>query len=77
MSARPLISRAAIVRAFRAPIAIEDVPVPHEVEPGAILFDLWHRCAPLVVQKVGLTVIRSRCPDVISAQGLACSKSPS
>jgi len=33
----PTISRAAVIRAFQAPIAIEEVPVPQELEPGAIL----------------------------------------
>jgi threonine dehydrogenase-like Zn-dependent dehydrogenase len=37
MSSLPTVSRAAVVRAFRAPIAIEEVPVPQELEPGAIL----------------------------------------
>jgi len=33
----PSSSKAAVVRSFGAPIAIEDVPVPREIEPGAIL----------------------------------------
>ncbi len=33
----PSVSRAAVVRTFGAPIAIEEVPVPPELEPGAIL----------------------------------------
>jgi D-arabinose 1-dehydrogenase-like Zn-dependent alcohol dehydrogenase len=33
----PTVSRAAVVRAFQAPITIEEVPVPSELEPGAIL----------------------------------------
>ena len=37
MPSLPSVSRAAVVRAFQAPIAIEDVPVPAELEPGAIL----------------------------------------
>jgi D-arabinose 1-dehydrogenase-like Zn-dependent alcohol dehydrogenase len=37
MPSLPSISRAAVVRAFQAPIAIEEVPVPAELEPGAIL----------------------------------------
>jgi D-arabinose 1-dehydrogenase-like Zn-dependent alcohol dehydrogenase len=37
MSSLPSVSRAAVVRTFGAPIAIEEVPVPAEVEPGAIL----------------------------------------
>ena len=37
MTSLPGVSRAAVVRAFQAPIVIEDVPVPKELEPGAIL----------------------------------------
>jgi len=37
MAPLPSVSRAAVVRTFGAPIAIEDVPVPSELEPGAIL----------------------------------------
>lgn len=33
----PAFSRAAVVRAFRAPVRVEEVPVPRELEPGAIL----------------------------------------
>jgi threonine dehydrogenase-like Zn-dependent dehydrogenase len=33
----PTVSRAAVVRAFQAPIVIEEVPVPQELEPGSIL----------------------------------------
>lgn len=33
----PDYSRAAVLRAFGTPLAIEDVPVPREIEPGAIL----------------------------------------
>ncbi|HUA63930.1 MAG TPA: zinc-binding dehydrogenase [Verrucomicrobiae bacterium] len=33
----PEFSRAAVVRQFAAPIAIEEVPIPREIEPGAIL----------------------------------------
>lgn len=33
----PLSSRAALLRAFGQPAAIEDVPVPQELEPGALL----------------------------------------
>ncbi len=35
--APPEFSKAAVVRKFGAPIAIEDVPIPREIEPGAIL----------------------------------------
>jgi threonine dehydrogenase-like Zn-dependent dehydrogenase len=35
--ALPEFSKSAVVRAFGAPIAIEEVPVPREIEPGAIL----------------------------------------
>jgi threonine dehydrogenase-like Zn-dependent dehydrogenase len=35
--ALPEFSRAAVVRRFGIPIAIEDVPIPREIEPGAIL----------------------------------------
>jgi threonine dehydrogenase-like Zn-dependent dehydrogenase len=37
MPSLPSVSRAAVVRTFQAPIAIEEVPVPPELEPGAIL----------------------------------------
>ena len=37
MIALPSLSRAAVIREFRAPIAIEEVPVPSEIEPGGIL----------------------------------------
>lgn len=37
MSSLPTSSRAAVVREFQAPIAIEEIPVPREIEPGAIL----------------------------------------
>src|SRR5438067_6189603 len=37
MPSVPTVSRAAVVRAFQAPIAIEEVPVPAQIEPGAIL----------------------------------------
>jgi threonine dehydrogenase-like Zn-dependent dehydrogenase len=33
----PEFSRAAVVRKFAAPVGIEDVPIPREIEPGAIL----------------------------------------
>lgn len=33
----PKTSRAAVIRDFRAPIRIEEVPVPQDIEPGAIL----------------------------------------
>ncbi len=35
--ALPEFSRSAVVREFGAPIAIEEVPIPREIEPGAIL----------------------------------------
>jgi D-arabinose 1-dehydrogenase-like Zn-dependent alcohol dehydrogenase len=35
--ALPSFSKAAVVRQFGQPIAIEEVPVPREIEPGAIL----------------------------------------
>lgn len=37
MTGLPGLSKAAVVRAFAAPIQIEDVPIPQELEPGAIL----------------------------------------
>lgn len=37
MKSFPSVSRAAVIRSFGVPIAIEDVPVPTELEPGAIL----------------------------------------
>src|SRR5581483_6001725 len=37
MPSFPSVSRAAVVREFQAPIVIEEVPVPAEPEPGAIL----------------------------------------
>jgi D-arabinose 1-dehydrogenase-like Zn-dependent alcohol dehydrogenase len=37
MKGFPSVSRAAVVRQFKAPIGIEEVPVPQELEPGAIL----------------------------------------
>jgi len=37
MSAIPSLSRAAVVRTFGAPIQIEEVPIPGELEAGAIL----------------------------------------
>jgi D-arabinose 1-dehydrogenase-like Zn-dependent alcohol dehydrogenase len=37
MSNLPSISKAAVVRTFAAPITIEEVPVPQEIEPGALL----------------------------------------
>jgi D-arabinose 1-dehydrogenase-like Zn-dependent alcohol dehydrogenase len=33
----PSFSRAAVLRSFAAPLTIEEVPVPQEIEPGAIL----------------------------------------
>ncbi|KMO13634.1 alcohol dehydrogenase catalytic domain-containing protein [Methylobacterium platani] len=33
----PKVSRAAVVRSFKAPVCIEEVPVPQELEPGTIL----------------------------------------
>ena len=33
----PTVSKAAVVREFKAPIQIEEVPIPSELEPGAIL----------------------------------------
>lgn len=33
----PKFSRAAVLRQYRTPLAIEDVPVPAEIEPGAVL----------------------------------------
>ena len=37
MSALPEFARAAVLREFKAPLRIEEVPVPREVEPGAAL----------------------------------------
>ncbi|MEH3147366.1 MAG: zinc-binding dehydrogenase [Methylobacterium frigidaeris] len=37
MTRFPRSSRAAVVRAFKAPVCIEEVPVPQELEPGTIL----------------------------------------
>jgi D-arabinose 1-dehydrogenase-like Zn-dependent alcohol dehydrogenase len=37
MPSFPASCRAAVVRTFGAPIAIEEVPIPSEIEPGAIL----------------------------------------
>ncbi|WDR03495.1 zinc-binding dehydrogenase [Devosia algicola] len=37
MATIPNTSRAAVLRAFDKPIVIEDVPVPSDIEPGAIL----------------------------------------
>jgi D-arabinose 1-dehydrogenase-like Zn-dependent alcohol dehydrogenase len=37
MTSLPSISRAAVVRQFRAPVGVEEVPVPSELAPGAIL----------------------------------------
>src|SRR5262245_33278307 len=33
----PTVSKAAVVRNFKAPIQIEEVPIPNSIEPGAIL----------------------------------------
>lgn len=40
----PKYSRAAVVRDFKAPVCIEEVPVPQTVEPGAIVTKL-HACS--------------------------------
>ncbi|PLZ03138.1 alcohol dehydrogenase [Burkholderia sp. WAC0059] len=37
MSTIPSFARAAVLRDFKAPLAIEEVPVPRDVEPGAAL----------------------------------------
>lgn len=37
MTPFPSVSRAAVVRSFRTPILIEEVPIPSDLEPGAIL----------------------------------------
>src|SRR3954451_22643957 len=37
LSTVPSYSKAAVVRQFRTPLCIEEVPVPKEIEPGAIL----------------------------------------
>jgi threonine dehydrogenase-like Zn-dependent dehydrogenase len=37
MTSIPQSSRAAVLRKFRDPVRIEDVPIPAEIEPGAIL----------------------------------------
>ena len=37
MSAIPSSSKAAVVREFGAPVGIEEVRIPKEIEPGAIL----------------------------------------
>jgi D-arabinose 1-dehydrogenase-like Zn-dependent alcohol dehydrogenase len=37
MFSLPSTCRAAVIRAFGAPIAVEEVPVPREIEPGALL----------------------------------------
>ena len=34
---RPVVSKAAVVREFKNPIQIEEVPIPRDLEPGAIL----------------------------------------
>src|SRR5215467_2580875 len=33
----PVVSKAAVVRCFKAPIEIEEVPIPYDLEAGAIL----------------------------------------
>ncbi|OZI37393.1 alcohol dehydrogenase [Bordetella genomosp. 10] len=40
MTAFPEFSRAAVLREFKAPLAIEDVPIPRDVEPSAALVKL-------------------------------------
>ena len=40
----PKYSRAAVVREFKAPVCVEEVPVPQAVEPGAIVTKL-HACS--------------------------------
>src|SRR4051812_19291835 len=37
MSAVPKFARAAVLRSFKSPLRIEEVPVPEELEPGAVL----------------------------------------
>lgn len=37
MASFPSTSRAAVLRGFKQPVAIEDVPVPRDIEPGALL----------------------------------------
>ncbi|GJD53477.1 5-exo-hydroxycamphor dehydrogenase [Methylobacterium crusticola] len=37
MKGIPSASRAAVVRQFKAPVCIEEVPIPRELEPGALL----------------------------------------
>src|SRR3954466_3174582 len=37
LSTVPSYSKAAVVRQFRTPLCIEEVPIPKELEPGAIL----------------------------------------
>src|SRR3954452_11604654 len=37
LSTVPSNSKAAVVRQFRTPLCIEEVPIPKELEPGAIL----------------------------------------
>ena len=66
MNALPSFSKAAVIREFRAPIAIEEVPVPREIEPGAILTKIEmcsicgtdvHLWQGSLIQKVELPVI--------------------
>ena len=64
-SAVPSTSRTAVVRQFRAPLRIEEVPIPTELEPGAILtriemcsicgtdVHLWQRSLALRVAAAG------------------------
>jgi hypothetical protein len=40
MMALPEFSKSTVVREFDAPIVIEEVPISHDIEPGAILEDV-------------------------------------
>lgn len=40
MGSLPDFARAAVLRSFKSPLAIEEVPLPREVEPGALLVEM-------------------------------------
>jgi D-arabinose 1-dehydrogenase-like Zn-dependent alcohol dehydrogenase len=66
-SAFPTYSKAAVLRQFRTPLCIEEVPIPKEIEPGAILtrIDMCSICGTDVHLWQGSLSLKVELPVII------------
>ena len=69
LSSFPSCSRAAVVRQFRTPLCIEEVPIPKEIEPGAILtrIEMCSICGTDVHLWQGSLALKVELPVIIGA----------